>query len=82
MVTSRPVLQTFHFLVSLKGDCNTPMHVIYLLDARPGRPSSHVDIVKKLPTEPYPVTFRSNTPSPVEHGKHIDKYGELKIPII
>ena len=49
---------------------------IYFLDTRQEKPSSPVDIVKKLPTEPYPVTFRSNTPSPVEHGKHIDKYGE------
>lgn len=42
------------------------------------RTTTPVEIVKKIPTEPYPVTFSiSNTPSPVEHGKHLEKYGRL-----
>ena len=39
--------------------------------------SSPVEIAKKIPTEPYPVTFSSNSPSPVDHGKHLEKYGKL-----
>lgn len=39
--------------------------------------SSPVEIVKKIPTEPYPVTFSSNSPSPVDHGKHLEKDGRI-----